>query len=78
MTCRLGDGKHDIVRQRVRASARAVRPIWNPRLFQTETRFVADGRCVGASFEAAIMRVWIAGWTHTMHHAPGAEIVFIT
>jgi len=78
MTRRLGDGKHEILRQRVRASARAVRPIRNPRVFQTETRCVADGRCVRASFEAAIMRVWIAGWTHTMEDAPGAEVVFIT
>jgi hypothetical protein len=41
-TRRLGDGKRVILRQRVRGSVRAVRAVQNTRVFQTETRFVAD------------------------------------
>jgi hypothetical protein len=41
-TCRLGDGWRLILRQRVRGSARAVRALRNTRVFQTETRVVAD------------------------------------
>jgi hypothetical protein len=36
------DGKHVILRQRVRGSVRAVRAVRNTRVFQTETRVVAD------------------------------------
>jgi len=41
-TRRLGDGKRVILRQRVRGSVRALRAVWNTRVFQTETKFVAD------------------------------------
>jgi len=41
-TRRLGDGSRLILRQRVRGSARAVRAVRNTRVFQTETRVVAD------------------------------------
>jgi hypothetical protein len=41
-TCRLGDGKRVILRQRVRGSVRAVRAVRNTRVFQTETGVVAD------------------------------------
>jgi len=41
-TCRLGDGQRVIFRQRVRGSVRAVRAVRNTRVFQTETRVVAD------------------------------------
>jgi hypothetical protein len=41
-THRLGDGKRVILRQRVRGSVRAVRAVRNTRVFQTETRVVAD------------------------------------
>jgi hypothetical protein len=44
-TRRLGDGKRVLLRQRVRGSVRAVRAVRNTRVFQTETRVVADGRC---------------------------------
>jgi len=46
-TRRLGDGSHLIICQRIRGSARAVRAIRavrNTRVFQTETRVVADER----------------------------------
>jgi hypothetical protein len=39
---RLGDRQHVILRQRVRGSVRAVRAVRNTRVFQTETRVVAD------------------------------------
>jgi hypothetical protein len=42
-TRRLGDGSPQILRQRVRGSARAVRAVRNTRVFQMETRVVADG-----------------------------------
>jgi len=38
----LGDEKHVILRQRVRGSVRAIRAVRNTRVFQTETRVVAD------------------------------------
>jgi pyridoxal biosynthesis lyase PdxS len=38
----LGDGSHLILRQRVRGSARAVRAVRNTRVFQMESRVVAD------------------------------------
>jgi len=38
----LGDGKRVILPQRVRGSVRAVRAVQNTRVFQTETRYVAD------------------------------------
>jgi hypothetical protein len=38
----LGDGSRLILRQRVRDSARAVRAVRNTRVFQMETRVVAD------------------------------------
>jgi len=41
-TRRLGDRKRVILCQRVRGSVRAVRAVQNTRVFQTETRFVAD------------------------------------
>jgi len=41
-TRRLGDRQHVILRQRVRGSVRAVRAVRNTRVFQTETRVVAD------------------------------------
>jgi hypothetical protein len=41
-TRRLGDRQRVILRQRVRGSVRAVRAVWNTRVFQTETRVVAD------------------------------------
>jgi hypothetical protein len=41
-TCRLGDMSRLILRPRVRGSARAVRAVRNTRVFQTETRVVAD------------------------------------
>jgi len=41
-THRLSDRQHLILRQRVRVSVRAVRAVRNTRLFQTETRVVAD------------------------------------
>jgi hypothetical protein len=41
-TRRLGDGQRVILRQRARGSVRAVRAVWNTRVFQTETRVVAD------------------------------------
>ena len=41
-TRRLSDGKHVIIHQRVQGSVRAVRAVQNTRVFQTETRFVAD------------------------------------
>jgi hypothetical protein len=42
-TCRLGDGSHLILCQRLLGSARAVRAIPNTRVFQTETRVISDG-----------------------------------
>jgi hypothetical protein len=48
-TRRLGHGSHLILRQRVRGSARAVRAVRNTRVFQTETRVVADARGTPAS-----------------------------
>jgi hypothetical protein len=42
VTRRLGDGNRVILRQTVRGSVRAVRAVRNTRLFQTETRVVAD------------------------------------
>jgi len=44
-TCRLGDGKHEILRQRVWCSVRVVRTVWNTRVFLTETR-VASAKCI--------------------------------
>ena len=41
-TRRLGDRQRVILRQRVRGSVRAIRAVWNTRVFQTETRVVAD------------------------------------
>jgi hypothetical protein len=41
-TGRLGHGSRLILRQRVRGSGRAVRAVRNTRVFQTETRVVAD------------------------------------
>jgi hypothetical protein len=41
-TCRLGDRQRVILHQRVRGSVRAVRAVWNTRVFQMETRVVAD------------------------------------
>jgi hypothetical protein len=41
-TSPLGDGSRLILRQRVRGSARAVKALRNTRVFQTETRVVAD------------------------------------
>jgi len=41
-THHLGDGSCLILRQSVRGSDRAVRAVWNTRVFQTETRVVAD------------------------------------
>jgi hypothetical protein len=41
-TRRLGDGKSVILYQRVRGSVRALRAVRNTRVFQMETRFVAD------------------------------------
>jgi len=41
-TRRLGDGSRLILHQRVQGSARAVRAVRNTRVFQTETRDVAD------------------------------------
>jgi hypothetical protein len=38
----LGDRSRLILPQRVRGSARAIRAVWNTRVFQTETRDVAD------------------------------------
>jgi hypothetical protein len=43
-TRHLGDGKRVILRQRVRGSVRAVRAVRNTRVFQTDTRVVADNR----------------------------------
>jgi hypothetical protein len=43
MPCRLGDGKRVICCQEVPGSVRAIRVVWNTRVFQTETRVVADG-----------------------------------
>jgi hypothetical protein len=43
VTHHLGDGKCVILRQRVRGSVRAIRALRITRVFQTETRFVADG-----------------------------------
>jgi len=40
--CRLDDRQRVILRQRVRGSVRAVRAVRNTRVFQTETRVVAD------------------------------------
>jgi hypothetical protein len=45
-TRRLGDRQRVILRQRVRGSVRAVRAVWNTRVFQTETRVVADEQTV--------------------------------
>jgi hypothetical protein len=42
-TRHLGDGQRVILRQRVRGSVRAVTAVQNTRVFQTETRVVADG-----------------------------------
>jgi len=42
VTCRLGDGWRLICCQRVQGSVRAVRAVQNTRVFQTETRVVAD------------------------------------
>jgi len=42
-TRRLGDRKRVILRRRIRGSVKAVRAIRNTRVFQTETRVVADG-----------------------------------
>jgi len=41
-TRRLGDRQREILRQRVRGSVRAIRAVRNTRVFQTETRVVAD------------------------------------
>jgi hypothetical protein len=41
-TDRLGDGSHLILSQRVRGSPRAVRVVWDTRVFQTDTRVIAD------------------------------------
>jgi hypothetical protein len=41
-TRRLGDGQRVILRQRIRDSVRAVRAVRNTRVFQMETRVVAD------------------------------------
>jgi hypothetical protein len=41
-TRRLPDGSRLILRQRVRGSARAIRAVRNTRVFQMETRLVAD------------------------------------
>jgi hypothetical protein len=41
-TRRLGNGQRVILRQRVQGSVRAVRAVRNTRVFQTETRVVAD------------------------------------
>jgi hypothetical protein len=41
-TCRLGDGSRLILRQRVPGSGRAIRAVRNTRVFQMETRVVAD------------------------------------
>ena len=43
-TRRLGNEKRVILRQRLRGSVRAVRAVRNTRVFQTETRVVADAR----------------------------------
>jgi len=40
---RLGDGKHVILRQRVRGSVRAIRAVGNTCVFLTETRVVGNG-----------------------------------
>jgi len=45
-THRLGDRQRVILRQRVRGSVRAVRAVRNTRVFQTETRVVADVQSV--------------------------------
>jgi hypothetical protein len=42
MTRPLGNGLHLIVCQRVRGSMKAVRDVWNTRVFEMETRVVAD------------------------------------
>ena len=46
MTRHLGDGKRVIPPQRVRGFIRAVRAVRNTRVFQTETRVVADDALV--------------------------------
>jgi hypothetical protein len=58
-TRRLGDGSRLILRQRVRGSARAVRAIRNTRVFQTETRVVAD---VLDSFSAGRLLSLLSLW----------------
>jgi len=48
-THRLGDGKRVIFWQRVQGSVRAIRAVWNTRVFLTETRVDADVHCVFSS-----------------------------
>jgi hypothetical protein len=57
-TRRLGDRQPAILRQRVRGSVRAVRAVRNTRVFQMETRVVADVAGVQA---AGIGRLVAAG-----------------
>jgi len=49
-TRRLGNGKHLILHQRVRGSIRAVRAVRNTRVFQTQTRVVADVTAANAEY----------------------------
>jgi hypothetical protein len=51
VTRHLGDGKCAILRQRVRCSVRAVRAVRNTRVFQTESRVVADDVYVGLAVD---------------------------
>ena len=49
-TRRLADRQCIILRQRVRGSVRAIRAVRNTRVFQTETRVVADARAMGSVY----------------------------
>jgi len=55
-THRLGDRQRVILRQRVRGSIRAIRAVWNTRVFQMETRVVADAvkQAIKQSFKQAL------------------------
>jgi len=58
VTRRLGDRQGVILGQRVRGSVRAVRAVWNTRVFQTETSVVADGIAPKRTGKGICLIVW--------------------
>jgi len=84
----LCNGKHVILRQRVRGSVRAVRAVQNTRVFLMETRVVADvsrlgylslfirHSHIGWMIFPRVIKFWLASW-HAFKHSAIAFIFSI-